>query len=436
MQQRGLAELPEHGFVPVDRLQQQEVGDFGDAAAARLRQACSERLATLMQEALQFTDVAGQEFVAATGEAWRDEGIVQQQLLVGATLAHPEYAERRPGVGGVALAHEFQAQVADLDQRLLRIGEGVVRDPQLADHIAREAAGVFARHVGLQTSRPAQGHAEHDEFVPDIGAELERQGGDIVGRKIEGRAVGEKALRPRERDLAERQGGFVDDETDEAPRMAGERADASFDEPFEMAVMLLQVLRLQEHAFRPESLAVPGHGARPSGLRFFKSPGVKFRPDRSFAGDVHGARFDTDADRLFLVRHDVQTVSPPCVLQVAKGSDDAQVAGVGLQLALEIPFLSGAQQELLARHRVGAQGLALVVPQSEEVGTVECGGRLQLEQPEHDRRGSAPAVGVERVRHLQCSDDDGRFGWRCATGGKEQGGRQEDKCAQGKRFTH
>ena len=70
----------------VDRLQQQEVGDLGDAAAARLRQPRRQRLAALVQQAAQLAHVAVEDLVALRVQHRRDVLGVEHQLVVGAPL--------------------------------------------------------------------------------------------------------------------------------------------------------------------------------------------------------------------------------------------------------------------------------------------------------------------------------------------------------------
>jgi hypothetical protein len=49
--------------------------------------------------------------------------------------------------------------------------------------------------------------------------------------------------------------------------MRQQRAGALFEEPFEITILLLKMLRLEEHALRPDNPIVPAHIDRASETR-------------------------------------------------------------------------------------------------------------------------------------------------------------------------
>ena len=91
----GAGQVDEQRLDPVEQLQQQEVGDFGGAGRARLRQARGQRVAALVQQADQFVGEAGQPRRGAKVEARRAVVGIEHQPVVGAPLDDAGHAQRR-----------------------------------------------------------------------------------------------------------------------------------------------------------------------------------------------------------------------------------------------------------------------------------------------------------------------------------------------------
>src|SRR5688572_20123183 len=106
---------------------------------------------------------------------------------------------------------------------------------------------------------PAHGHGEVDELVLGVGGHVERQGTGVLAREVERRAVRHHAAAGAERDLAQRKRGLVGHDVRPTPGVRRRLAYATFEQPFDPAVLLLEMLLLEEHALRPDDTARRRH---------------------------------------------------------------------------------------------------------------------------------------------------------------------------------
>lgn len=93
-----------------------------------------------------------------------------------------------------------------------------------------------------------------------------------------------------------------------------------------------------------------------------------------------------DHERGRLIRRDRDSRPPLRALQIAKGRDDADVMRVRLELPFHTLLLLGHQLKFLACNQFGAKGFAIALENGKEIGAVECGKRLELEEPDDDWR--------------------------------------------------
>lgn len=104
-----------------------------------------------------------------------------------------------------------------------------------------------------------QHQRQDDAFVARIRRQVECRRRRIVARYRERRAVGQHTLRRVDAQLAKRQGRVVDRNSGEAPGVADRRGKALPQLILGVAIMLLEVLGLEEHPLGPDHLVVPGH---------------------------------------------------------------------------------------------------------------------------------------------------------------------------------
>ena len=200
----------------VDRLQQQEVRDVGDAARARRGEPRRQRLAALVQHAGELGEQAGQRRRRRTGKRRRDPLIVQHHPAVGADLDDAGEADAVIAGAVFGLEHVAQAQPADLHVGgLRRAGMGVV---------GLEAAllvAAFGGAVGRDLDRSGLSHRQHeiDDGVARRLRQVERN--RLVGLAGQGerRAVLEHAAAACQGELAGAEQVAVDRRLGQAPAM-------------------------------------------------------------------------------------------------------------------------------------------------------------------------------------------------------------------------
>jgi hypothetical protein len=125
--------------------------------------------------------------------------------------------------------------------------------------VAREIVGGRRIEAGLGDAMAAQGSASTTMTLRASGATSSGSGSSSSGRQHEGRAVGQDPAAGAQRQLAERELVLVDLQFGKAPAVGPQRATRLSSWLCQVAVVLLQVLRLQQHAFGPDHLVLPRH---------------------------------------------------------------------------------------------------------------------------------------------------------------------------------
>jgi len=162
-------------------------------------------------------------------------------------------------------------------------------------------------------------------------------------------------------------------------------------------VMLLEVLRSDEHAFRPDHAIVPGHGGSDCLL------------GRAGWGnhDVGAHRTHIEADLVFgvLTRRHVDHRAPLRAVEFAVAHQQTDLACGRVEVALNAQLLAGLDRHFVLVQQVQAQGRLRAVGQGEIVGTGKGGGVLQFENPHPYRRGLAIGAGVEPGNRMEVQLD-------------------------------
>ena len=139
--------MREQRLVAVDRLQHQEVGELGGAAAAGRRDATGERLAALVQQPEQLARERRQPAGGAHVQHRRDEALVEHDLPVRTAL--DDVRERDDGIRVRNILREQQprAQRADFEHRRIAAVRRCVARLLLAHVVSHQvvAAGVAVR---------------------------------------------------------------------------------------------------------------------------------------------------------------------------------------------------------------------------------------------------------------------------------------------------
>ncbi len=252
-------------LVAVAELQHQIVGDLAGAAGGGFRDAATQRLGAVVQQPLQLSDEAGERRGRAGEQQRRDVVIVQHQAFVGAHLGDAGEADRGVALAALVLGRIAQPQLADRHRGgTLVAGIGVDRlvlaDGEPGDGLLLVGGGGF--HAAGLAGRQQQ----VDDIVAGGFRDVERaRVVDVVGHAERG-AVGQHAGGGAHREFSQRDQVGVEVELGQPPTERAEGRGADAHQAFEVAVVLLQVLRLEEQTLGPDDLVLPAHD-QDAGLR-------------------------------------------------------------------------------------------------------------------------------------------------------------------------
>jgi hypothetical protein len=213
-----------------------------------------------VQKPVDVAHQTGQHRIGAGIQGRRDVAAVEHDAIVGSPLHHAGDSEPRVGRRDVRLLQELKTQAPDLDQRRPVERCVAVLDFELSRGVSREAIGSGGAQVGFIHAGPANGESQHHESVPQGGRDVQRRRQRVARRTVERRTVWEHAPRAPDGELAQLEEGIVQRQLEESPRVWVQGAGSQLDIRFEVTVVLLEVLWLEERAFGPEDPVVPAHG--------------------------------------------------------------------------------------------------------------------------------------------------------------------------------
>jgi hypothetical protein len=195
--------------VPVAHLQQQEVGDFADARAARLRQPRGQCLATLVQQADDLAQkTIGDRVFRHMQQRWQVLG-VEQEATIGAALDDARNAQAAVAIVGITLQHQAQVEAADLQWRLAQADGVAVGNFHLGGMETCRHGGRNLFDIALRDAGPAQRDGQHDTLVTHIARDVDCQRRGIIHRQGKRRAVPEYATGLAQGKLALVQGSLI-----------------------------------------------------------------------------------------------------------------------------------------------------------------------------------------------------------------------------------
>ena len=191
---------------------------------------------------------------------------IEHDLVVGLAFDHTGDADRRKTVAGIALEHQAQVEPADLE-RGVAVDRGVaVAHADLGHRIARPHRTGGLLGVGLDHAGARQHQRENHLFVAGVSGDVECGRRSVVAGNRKRGAVGQNAVSRIEAELAEGKRRLVERQRDEAPAITQPCRQTLPQLVFEVAVVLLEMLGLEEHALRPNHLVVPGHSLLSCGI--------------------------------------------------------------------------------------------------------------------------------------------------------------------------
>ena len=114
-------------------------------------------------------------------------------------------------------------------------------------------------HIALDDTRAIQGDPQQHPLTPGIAGNVDRNRRRIVRRQGEWRAVTEGAEGAGQRHFSLVQRGLIDSQGMKSPRVSYALPEPGVDIARDVAILLLEMLRLKEHALSPDHFVVPGH---------------------------------------------------------------------------------------------------------------------------------------------------------------------------------
>jgi hypothetical protein len=179
-----------------------------------------------------------------------NEILVEDDLLV--RPAFNDLAERHAGVGlgDVARQHQPRAERPHLEQRRVSCAGRRIAGLHLA-HIMPDQFVRPGVAVRLELTRAPQRHRPIQDLIADVRSDVDRFRQRIVVGHLKRRAVGEHAREATQRDLADAEQIPFEFDLGETPAVRDERTAPRLNIALEVALLLLEVLRLQEQPLRP-----------------------------------------------------------------------------------------------------------------------------------------------------------------------------------------
>ena len=270
--------MAQQRLVAVDQLQHHEIPHLRAAHLAGGADALGQGVAPVRQHGDHFLE-AGQQVVAGMEvQEAGEERRVQGDHPIGRGIEHLAHLELHEQLVVVLLGQlqtEVRLAAADLAEAVVagvRVGHVPVQGDETRQHVLLLGPAAFDVIAG------GQRQGQIDRRAGGVRRDVQHQR-RLLGAEVEQRAVGQDAAGPAQHQLAHVEELPVDFQTEEAPRIVAQALGAALQLMVVIAVALLEVLWLEQHAFLPDHL-VQGHVSRSPARGY---PGAA-RPGRRDAG--------------------------------------------------------------------------------------------------------------------------------------------------------
>ncbi len=257
--------MEQHWNLAVEKLQHEVIDALQSAAGRRIDGIARQ----LVQLGLDPADDPIQppigRGVRGARQQRRHELVVEQHVLV-ADFEHPRNPDAH--VSGLAGLAQFEREpgIDDIDLLLDPQRRGGIDEGLGAANVTAGAVGTGL--VNLARIRRRHRHHQPNDLAGCGFGDIDGVGDRAVGGDVERRAVRHHAGGATNGEFALLGQVRVDLELREAPGIRRDIAHALLQQMFEIAVVLLQMMRPQKQTFGPENLAVPGHSTIHSKINF------------------------------------------------------------------------------------------------------------------------------------------------------------------------
>jgi hypothetical protein len=224
-------------------------------------------------------------------ENGRDEILVQHDLPIRAAFNDLSEGDARVRLRHFTRQQQTGSQRTDFEQRRVSAARCVIAGLEFVDVVPHESVPVGIA-VRRELTGPTQRHGEIEDLIADVRADVNRLGQRIVVRQPEGRAVWKHSRRVPQASLADAQEVGFELELGEAPAVRHERLTAALDVALEIALLLLEMLGLQEQPLGPDDAAMRRHShqtRRPRASRPVRRPRGQPRRLSRPSANVHVA---------------------------------------------------------------------------------------------------------------------------------------------------
>ena len=187
----------------------------------------------------------------------RQQLAFEHHLVVHAPLDHTRHIQGGPGVGGLAGAQQTGVQLAQLHGGTAFASGVRVGNLGLQHAVAHQVVIAFC--VAFSGAGAAQRQCQHDGVIAHRGANVQWLGQRIDAGHIERCAIAKHTHRAQQSELAQGQRGLVDLDLGKTPGIATGAAQQVVAAVIGVALTLLQMLRLEQHALAPDHLGSPTH---------------------------------------------------------------------------------------------------------------------------------------------------------------------------------
>src|SRR5919106_5385526 len=235
---------------PIDQLEHEQVLNLGGAASVRIQDIANARGSDALELAFELPEEGREVRMHVEAKAGRQVIGVEDYGAVRLTRGDPCHAQCHKACQPVAFVTQAERRTRGLEWGApLRAGYRVLH---LEDAAAMADAGCrLAFRVEFRCPRLLRRQAEIDNAFR--GALCRLVGRRVVGAiwDREGRAVGQPAFGCGETDGASGKKSGIELEATEPPGMPDEACKRLLDIGLDPAILLLEMLRSEEHALRP-----------------------------------------------------------------------------------------------------------------------------------------------------------------------------------------
>ena len=251
MQLAQAGQVHEPGMGPVQHLQQHEIRHIRNAPLPGRTDTLGDSACPLPHQARHFPDKSLQPRCRSHTQHGRDEVRVHHQAAVRALLKNPADGQGRIGTAIVSLQHQAGCNPAHIDGVGITVDRMQIPDFQGVGTEPARHRGVRPFHFGEAVTAQWQGQV-HDLIGHGGIGDFHRLRHHIVLGQTEAGAIREQAGCPNQANPAETQVLCVQFQVAEAIQIIGDRERPFIDLVFQISLLLLEVLGLDEQAITPD----------------------------------------------------------------------------------------------------------------------------------------------------------------------------------------